>query len=76
MLISGILIMIADSLVSYKGGRDYVSGLVRIIMEPAGWFMLWNGLDFLLYEYRTLNKEIGVYKTIADLTVHFEDALM
>ena len=73
MLLSGVVIMVADSLISYKGGSNYVTGLVRIIMEPAGWFMLWNGLDFLLYEYRTLKKEADIYRTMAELRVHFAD---
>jgi hypothetical protein len=74
MLLSGVLVMVADSIIAYKAQPDYLTGLVRIIMEPAGWFLTWSGLDFLLYEYRALRKENSIYKTIAQLSIHFKDA--
>lgn len=73
MLTAGVLIMIADSLIFYRARTGYFVILLRIIMEPAGWFMIWNGLDFLIYEYRTIVKENAFYRAVGALSIHFKD---
>lgn len=73
LLAAGMLIMIVDSIISYKFGGGYVFNLLRIILEPAGWFMIWNGLDFLIYEYRTIMRDTTFYEAVCALSVHFRD---
>jgi hypothetical protein len=74
LLLAGIAIMIIDSIIFYKSEPTYLAGLASIIMEPAGWFMIWNGLEFLIYKYRSIKKEMSFYETVVRLSIRFEDA--
>lgn len=73
LLVSGMLIMLLDSLIVWKIQSHYPGVVLRIVMEPAGWFMIWNGLDYLVYEYRSIKKETAFYKTIERLGLHFKN---
>ena len=73
LLIAGVLTMIVESIVFYKVSPGYFTILLRIVMEPAGWFMIWNGLDFLLYEYRSIVRGNSFYREVVAMTIHFKD---
>jgi len=73
MLLLGVLFMVTDAIIVYRAYTAYFIIVLRIIMEPAGWFLIWNGLDFLIYNYRATKKEIFFYKTITQLSLHFKD---
>jgi hypothetical protein len=69
----GLLVMLVDSIIVYKAGPGYTGILVKVIMEPAGWFMIWRGLDILTYEYRGTKKERKFYQAIQQLHLYFKD---
>ena len=73
LLLSGVLIMAINSLLIYKGYKGYIIAVLSIIMEPASWFLVWNGLDSLVYDYRVAKNETGFYKVIGDMEICFKD---
>jgi hypothetical protein len=73
LLLSGLAIMAADSLLTYKGYGTYFTIALRILMEPASWFMVWTGLDGLLYDYRQAKKETSFYRFAMQLQIRFKD---
>lgn len=74
LVMLGVLVMAIDSLIAYKGYSSYLMTVLRIILEPAGWFLIWNGLDFLLYEYRKTKKDIDFFDILSQLNIHFKDS--
>jgi hypothetical protein len=40
-------------------------------MEPASWFMVWTGMEALLYNFRVGKKETAFYETMAKLEIRF-----
>ena len=74
LFISGMLIMIADAIISlYKITNNLLFSLIKITTEPAAWFMVWHGLDSLIYDLREINKEHGFYKIASGLSIRFID---
>jgi hypothetical protein len=74
LLIAGILVMAIDSYLAYKGLKMFFITVLRIIMEPAAWFMMWNGLDQLIYNYRKAKAETALYRVISEFKIHFKDS--
>lgn len=70
---TGLLLTGVSAFVTLKKPVGYLPLLLRISLEPASWFMLWTGLDLLIYDYRKLRKETFFYKILASLKVHFKD---
>ncbi len=68
----GFLLMIGAALIlNYQKENIYFSFL-RIIVEPAGWFMVWFGLDNLFYK-RTENKnDYDFYNRMFRAEIKFE----
>ncbi len=73
LLLSGVLIMAIISLIIYSGNKNYLFSVLTILLEPASWFLVWNGLDALFYDYRTAKKETGFYTAIGKMEISFKD---
>jgi hypothetical protein len=74
LLIMGIIIMLLNSWVIYRSGESFSIIGLRVLLEPAGWFLLWAGLDFLLYDFAGLKKEENFYKELSEMNIHFQSA--
>jgi hypothetical protein len=37
----------------YLEQRGFLLSLARVILEPAGWFLAWYGMDHILYHSNT-----------------------
>ncbi|MGN6567509.1 MAG: hypothetical protein ACTHJ0_06140 [Flavipsychrobacter sp.] len=71
LLISGMILMAADAYIVYKA--SYFNTLLKVAMEPASWFMIWTGLDVLIYDYRKTRSDADFYKCLHQLHIHFRD---
>lgn len=72
-LVIGIVIMAIDSVIAFWLVKTYPVVTLRIILEPAGWFLMWNGLDLLSYDYRKAKHETNFYRNVDHLKIHFRD---
>jgi len=74
LLIVGFMIMIINSFLSFKGPHSFFFSLIRIILEPGGWFLLWLAFDFLFYDLREIKKEREFFREFAEINVHFKSS--
>jgi hypothetical protein len=65
----GIALSIAATFI--YSNTSFLSTLALVILEPAGWFSIWNGLDKLFFEIRGKKPEIDFYKKMANAEVSF-----
>jgi hypothetical protein len=70
--LAGITLMIAASFISYLKLEQYYLHLLRVVFEPAGWFLLWMGLDFLVYYSNKAIKEIDFYSKMKEVRIEFQ----
>lgn len=74
LLFSGLLIMIANSYITYRGFHSFLFSVFRIILEPGGWFLLWLAFDRLFYDLRPVKKEKDFFQELAQVNIHFKSS--
>lgn len=72
--ILGIIVIIVDSLIGSLKVNSLPLSSLRVILEPAGWFLLWSSLDFLLYDLQEMKEEREFFRELAEMSVHFKSA--
>jgi len=71
LFVTGITVMITNSLIAYSGNDSFPLVALRIMLEPAGWFLVWAAFDFLFYDWQELKKEKKFYRELAEANVRF-----
>ena len=67
--IAGIsIILAATSLSDYRG---FLFRFLFVLLEPAGWFTTWAGLDKIFIEPRGKRPEFEFYRKMADIQIIF-----
>ena len=74
LLASGIITMLVNSWVNYRYEVSFPVTALRVLMEPAGWFLLWAALDFLFYDFPGLKRERDFFRELWDMHIHFRSA--
>ena len=67
----GTAIMIAASYISFIKPEKYSVHLLLVLFEPAGWFLLWFGLDHLVYSSKAPKKELDFYSRMIKSEIRF-----
>ncbi len=73
MTLSGFVFMIISLYFSSLSDRSFFHNAIRVIMEPAGWFMVWTGLDHLYNNSRRKNPDHTFYAQMAHATISFAE---
>jgi hypothetical protein len=71
LLLFGLIIMLVNTFITIRTGLSFSWVGLRVILEPAGWFFVWAGMDYLFYDLRELRKEKVFYSALAGATVEF-----
>jgi len=71
MICLGIIIMILATIVAFMKSTTFISHLFIIILEPAGWFTFWTGLDQLFYEIKYKKPEYDFYEKMSKVEIKF-----
>lgn len=69
----GIAIMTGNTYIGFKGSHSFPLVAIKVLLEPAGWFMIWMSLDFLFYALKALKKERRYYKGLSKVNIHFTE---
>jgi hypothetical protein len=67
MVILGIIAMISATLVLFNSDeKDLFSSFLIVFLEPAAWFLLWEGMDQIVFNSKNINPELDFYKKMSD----------
>ncbi len=68
----GIIIMIVTTyiLFTYTQKTMFTSFLI-VLLEPAGWFLLWEGLNQIIFESKRTKPDLEFYKKMSKCEVTF-----
>jgi hypothetical protein len=69
--LAGIALMIAASYISFTKPEKYPFHLLLVLFEPAGWFLLWVGLDHLVYSSKETKKDLAFYSKMIKSEINF-----
>jgi hypothetical protein len=67
----GIIVMIAASYISFMKPEQYHVHFVLVLFEPAGWFLLWTGLDHLVHSSKEPKKDLAFYLRMTKSEINF-----
>jgi hypothetical protein len=69
---TGVIIMLLNTWVSYRSPASFPILFLKVVLEPAGWFLIWAAFDFIFYDFAELNKEKTFYRQLSETHVHFK----
>lgn len=67
----GIIIMVAASYISFMKPEKYHVHFLLVLFEPAGWFLLWTGLDLLVFSSKETKKDLDFYLRMTKSEIKF-----
>lgn len=75
MVLMGVVCMIAATFVAHEGpDSDILFSFLLIFLEPAAWFLLWEGMDLVMFRSKEISPELEFYRKMSHekSLVHFK----
>jgi len=71
MMTLGIICMILATIIIFGDPTNkLVSSFLVVFLQPASWFLLWEGIDQIILNSRNINPELNFYKKMAHQNSH------
>lgn len=71
MAATGFLLLLIAATVDYYNGNEFLWSAVMVVVEPAGWFTVWNGLDQILSKSKEKRPEQEFYGKMTKADIRF-----
>lgn len=71
LALSGITMMLISSYLRYLAYPQFLFHLLFVLLEPAGWFMTWYGLDRIFYVPEEKKSNLEFYEKMAKSEIIF-----
>jgi hypothetical protein len=68
----GFLFMFASTYLSHEVRSMLLLDFLRVMMEPAGWFLVWYGFDQIFYNAKSLKPELDFNHKMSHAEIHFD----
>jgi hypothetical protein len=75
MVSLGIISMIAASYIHFHSlEASLLTSFLLVFLEPAAWFLLWEGMDQIIFESKSINPDLHFYRKMSSAHghVHFK----
>ncbi len=75
MISAGITFMVVATLIVFQDpSKSVFLSFLVVLLEPAGWFSFWEGLNQLLFDSKKVDPELNFYHkmTNAHKNIHFK----
>lgn len=69
----GVILMLAATFLINLEERSFFYNLLIIIVEPAGWFTFWEGLNMVFFATKEKMPDYIFYRKMADAEISFLD---
>lgn len=67
MVVVGIIFMIIATLIVFNGpSKNLFLSFLLIFLEPAAWFLLWEGMDHIIFTSKSLDPELNFYRKMSN----------
>ncbi|MEK7186949.1 MAG: hypothetical protein AAB690_01385 [Patescibacteria group bacterium] len=71
MVVMGIFCMVAATFIIFKDPSDNILlSFLVIFLEPAAWFLLWEGMDQIIFNSKNVNPELSFYRKMSHAKSH------
>lgn len=72
LTVIGFILMILASATSAYEEAHYLMSLLRVFLEPSGWFVVWNGMEKILYLSGFKHKQFSFNHIMAKAEITFD----
>ncbi len=71
-VIIGIILMFVATFVLYSSGQnDVIRDFFIVLLEPAGWFLFWEGLNNAMHDSKKIKPDLEFYKKMSRCHIEF-----
>lgn len=68
----GIILMFVATYLFFRfKNESLISSFFTILLEPAGWFLFWEGLDLTIFKSKNIGPDLDFHKKMAGATIKF-----
>lgn len=73
MIMLGIIFMFTATYLLFKyGNENLIMSFFIVLLEPAGWFTFWEGLNQAIFDAKRKNPELEFYRKMANAEIRFK----
>ncbi len=71
-VLSGIVVMLAASFVLFEFPEgNFMTSFLIVLLEPAGWFLFWEGLHMILFDRKKVKPDLDFYEKMSKCEIYF-----
>ncbi|HIH39843.1 TPA: hypothetical protein HA219_03945 [Candidatus Woesearchaeota archaeon] len=68
----GIVLMFLATFILFRfPDKSFVMNFLVVLLEPAGWFLLWEGLNQVIFEPRKHREDMEFYRKMSSCEINF-----
>jgi len=73
--IVGVILMFAATYLFFKfQNASFAASFFTIMLEPASWFLFWEGLDLVIFEAKKVEPNLDFHRKMANAKIKFTSA--
>lgn len=73
-ILTGIIFMVITTFFLIRNvSANYLLTFLAVLLEPAGWFLFWEGLDLVIFESKKKKPDMVFYKKMSKARITFMD---
>lgn len=70
--LSGVILMLFAAFVVFKyTDKSFITSFMVILLEPAGWFLFWEGLNLQIFDSKEVNPDLDFYRKMSRCEINF-----
>jgi len=70
-IIGIIMMLLAVFIVVNYAQESMLTAFLIILLEPAGWYFLWSGLDLIIFKSKTITPDLEFYEKMTATSIEF-----
>jgi len=68
----GLIMMVAATIITIMFDEDrFLIAFLIILLDPAGWFFLWEGMGLIIFESKKKNQDHDFYEKMSKSKIYF-----
>jgi len=71
MTFAGIVMLVFAGYLSSLKSDEFIIHLTKTLLEPAGWFLAWTGMDNIIDQWKSLKHDLEFYKKMSECEIEF-----
>lgn len=73
MVVMGVISMAGATFIMVEdNSKSLLMSFLLIFLEPAAWFLLWEGMEQIMFNSKNINPELDFYRKMSDSRGHID----